>query len=146
MNTNDSSPASLAAAHGSAARNAFDAMRGPAPKSDYDAEMVTACWNAAGDCSWPVWQAAVEWANKHSEVVKVMRQALCWPTGEFRIHDMPGEHDPCYLVCPDGLMIPFNAHATNGVDQARAQWFADTLNAALNAPGELPCALAERKG
>ena len=61
-----------------------------------------------------------------------VRQALAWPDGEFRIHDMPDEHEPCYLVCPDGLMIPFNAHATNGVDQARAQWFADTLNAALN--------------
>jgi len=62
-----------------------------------------------------------------------VRQALAWPDGEFRIHDMPDEHEPCYLVCPDGLMIPFNAHATNGVDQARAKWFADTLNAALNA-------------
>lgn len=56
--------------------------------------------------------------------------------GKFTVHDMPDDHEPCYLVCPDGLMIPFNAHATNGVDQARAQWFASTLNAALNVAGE----------
>jgi hypothetical protein len=62
-----------------------------------------------------------------------VRQALAWPLGKFTVYDMPDEHEPCYLVCPDGLMIPFNAHATNGVDQARAQWFANTLNAALNA-------------
>jgi len=61
-----------------------------------------------------------------------VRQSLFWPVGKFTIHDMPGEHEPCYLICPDGWMIPFTAHATNGVDQARAQWFADTLNAALN--------------
>lgn len=61
-----------------------------------------------------------------------VRMSLAWPSGEFRINDMPGEHEPCYLICPDGWMIPFNAHATNGIDQARAQWFADTLNAALN--------------
>jgi hypothetical protein len=60
-----------------------------------------------------------------------VRQAIAWPLGKFTVYDMPDEHEPCYLVCPDGLMIPFNAHATDGVDQARAQWFADTLNAAL---------------
>lgn len=69
-----------------------------------------------------------------------MRVELDWPTGEFRVQDEPGEHDPCYLVCPDGLMLAFNAHAINGTDQRRAQWIAETLNARLK-----PEAVAARR-
>ena len=65
-----------------------------------------------------------------------LRQQLAWPAGVFRVQDEPGEHDPCYLICPDGLMIEFNAHAINGTDQRRAQWIADTLNARLNNANE----------
>lgn len=56
----------------------------------------------------------------------------------FTIHDEPGEHDPCYVVCPDGSMLELKHHATNGVDQARAQWIADACNAALAAPAAQP--------
>ena len=60
-----------------------------------------------------------------------LRQQLDWPHGIFRVEDEPGEHDPCWLITPGGVCYAFNAHAVNGFDQARAQWVADTLNAAL---------------
>lgn len=62
---------------------------------------------------------------------KSLRETLDWPTGHFRVEDSPGEHDPCFLIGPNGLVWEFNHHAVNGFDQTRAQWFADTLNAAL---------------
>lgn len=52
-----------------------------------------------------------------------------WPKGKrFTVRDEPGEHDPCYLVMPGGGMIPFVHHATNGVDQARAEFIASACN------------------
>jgi hypothetical protein len=59
-----------------------------------------------------------------------------WPNGgRFSVHDMPGEHDPCYLIMPGGATLALNHHAQNGVDQARAQFIADACNVALR--GEL---------
>lgn len=56
-----------------------------------------------------------------------------WPAKLFTMQDEPGEHDPCYLICPDGAMIPFCHHDTNGVDQARVKFIMDACNAALAA-------------
>ena len=62
-----------------------------------------------------------------------LRKRLIWPRGTFAVYDPPGSgpHDPVYLRCPDGLLIPFNALATESVDYQRAEWFAEVLNAAL---------------
>jgi len=51
-----------------------------------------------------------------------------WPASPFTVKDMPGEHEPCYLVMPDGGMVAFVHHATNGVDQARAKFIAAACN------------------
>jgi hypothetical protein len=64
---------------------------------------------------------------------------LDWPVGkQFRFFDEPGEHDPCYVVMPDGAMLPVNHHAATGVDIARAKWIVAACNAALT-----PDSLAE---
>jgi hypothetical protein len=55
--------------------------------------------------------------------------ACAWPDKPFTVRDEPGEHDPCWLVMPDGASLAFVHHATNGVDQARAQFVADACNA-----------------
>lgn len=55
-----------------------------------------------------------------------------WPADKpFRFLDEPGEHDPCYVVMPDGAMLPLNHHATPGVDIARAHFIINACNAAL---------------
>lgn len=48
-----------------------------------------------------------------------------WPPKPFTVRDEPGEHDPCWLVMPDGAMVAFNHHAEHGVDQARVKFIAD---------------------
>lgn len=60
-------------------------------------------------------------------------QSLCdWPADTaFQFKDEPGEHDPCYVVLPDGAMLPLVHHAQNGVDQARAQFIVDACNEKL---------------
>ena len=61
--------------------------------------------------------------------------AACeWPDKPFTVRDEPGEHDPCWLILPGGEMLAFNHHATNGVDQARAQFLADACNASRPEP------------
>lgn len=67
-----------------------------------------------------------------SPAARTVLEACDWPSGQtFRVHDEPGEHDPCYLIMPGGAMLPFVHHGINGVDQARAQFIADACNAAL---------------
>lgn len=57
---------------------------------------------------------------------------LDWPEGgQFRFVDEPGEHEPCYVVMPDGAMLPLNHHAGLGVDIARARFIINACNAAL---------------
>jgi hypothetical protein len=61
--------------------------------------------------------------------------SLDWPIGKlFTVVDEPGEHDPCWLVMPDGVMLNFSHHAINGVDQARAKFIRDACNVALTTP------------
>ncbi len=56
-----------------------------------------------------------------------------WPEGgKFTFHDDPGEHDPCYVVMPDGAMLELNHHAGRGVDIARAKFIVAACNRALN--------------
>lgn len=66
--------------------------------------------------------------------------ACDWQEGDlFYVNDDPDEHKPCYLVMPDGACLVLNHHATNGVDQARAQFIADCCNQVLcpiQAPNE----------
>lgn len=60
-------------------------------------------------------------------------EACRWPAGmAFGFHDEPGEHDPCYVIMPDGAMLPFNHHAEPGVDVARARFVQAACNAAWN--------------
>lgn len=59
------------------------------------------------------------------------REECLWPTGSFGFHDEPGEHDPCYVVFPDGAMVAVNHHARTGVDIARAKFIVAACNAAL---------------
>jgi hypothetical protein len=55
-----------------------------------------------------------------------------WPDAPFTLFlDEPGEHDPCYIVMPDGAMLSLNHHATPGVDVARAKFIVDACNAAM---------------
>lgn len=66
-----------------------------------------------------------------TELVEAMARAD-WPiTGRFRFYDEPGEHDPCYVIMPDGAMLVFNHHAGQGVDIARAEFVMNACNAAL---------------
>lgn len=57
--------------------------------------------------------------------------ACRWPNRPFEFRDEPGEHDPCYVIMPDGCMLTLNHHAENGVDQARAQFIVKACNAAF---------------
>lgn len=58
-----------------------------------------------------------------------------WPVGKlFSFADEPGGHDPCYVVMPDGCMLPVNHHAGEGVDIARAKFIVAACNAALAVP------------
>jgi hypothetical protein len=61
------------------------------------------------------------------------RDECFWGSGYFRFHDEPGEHDPCYVIFPDGAMVPINHHAAPGIDIARAKFIIDACNLALNA-------------
>lgn len=57
-------------------------------------------------------------------------QVCDWPEGvPFRFHDEPGEHDPCYVVMPDGASLPLNHHAGEGFDIARAKFIVAACNA-----------------
>lgn len=58
-----------------------------------------------------------------------LREKCAWTEAPFGFVDEPGEHDPCYLIMPGGAMLSFCHHATNGVDQARAQWIQRACNA-----------------
>lgn len=60
-----------------------------------------------------------------------MTNGCDWPDRPFTFHDEPGEHDPCYVVMPDGAMLPLNHHAGEGVDIARAKFIVAACNAAL---------------
>lgn len=77
-------------------------------------------------------------AQQEFEASLPVRTKLDWPQGYFRVHDELGEHDPCWLIDPNGHCHCFNQHAVNGVDQARAQWIADLLNEALGQPLPVP--------
>lgn len=57
------------------------------------------------------------------------RAACDWPVGQFRFFDSPGEHDPCYVVMPDGCSLPVNHHNKPGVDIARAKFIVTACNA-----------------
>lgn len=62
---------------------------------------------------------------------KALVEQCDWPEGgRFTFHDEPGEHDPCYVVMPDGAALPLNHHAGEGVDIARAQFIIAACNAA----------------
>ncbi|WP_315833956.1 hypothetical protein [Bradyrhizobium prioriisuperbiae] len=57
-----------------------------------------------------------------------------WPAGRlFSFHNEPGEHDPCYVVMPDGAMLALNHHATPGIDIARSHFIISACNTALTA-------------
>src|ERR1035437_5227826 len=68
------------------------------------------------------------------------REALVWKIvdpaykyNNFVFEDSPGEHDPCFVICPGGKVLEFNDHAGEGVDIARAKFIVDACNAALTA-------------
>ena len=62
-----------------------------------------------------------------------MLEHLGWPADKlFEFKDELGEHDPCYVIMPDGAALPLSHHATNGVDQARAKFIVDACNEKLN--------------
>ena len=62
-----------------------------------------------------------------------------WPSEHiFTFYDEPGEHDPCYVVMPDGASLPLNHHAGEGVDIARAKFIISACNAALAAHDAQP--------
>lgn len=64
-------------------------------------------------------------------------KACDWPSDrQFTFHDEPGDHDPCYVVMPDGASLPLNHHAGEGVDIARAKFIIAACNAALTPPTE----------
>lgn len=68
-----------------------------------------------------------------SKEARVDLLACDWQEGSlFSVQDEPGEHDACYLILPSGEMLAFVHHATNGVDQARAQFIADCCNQVLS--------------
>lgn len=54
-----------------------------------------------------------------------------WPDRIFTFRNESGEHDPCYVVMPDGAMLPLNHHAKPGVDIARAKFIVGACNRAL---------------
>jgi hypothetical protein len=90
-------------------------------------------WSSAYDFTDAVHDVAehVEALTKQAAQVGVNLATCDWPAKPFSVKDEPGEHDPCYLVMPDGSMVAFNHHAENGVDQARAQFVAIACNEAL---------------
>lgn len=68
---------------------------------------------------------------KNDTPYKALVEQCDWPEGgRFTFHDEPGEHDPCYVVMPDGAALPLNHHAGEGVDIARAQFIITACNAA----------------
>lgn len=59
-------------------------------------------------------------------------EACDWPPGApFTFFDESGEHDPCYVVMPDGAMLALNHHAAPSVDIARAKFVITACNDAL---------------
>lgn len=73
-------------------------------------------------------------------------EACAWPRGTvFTFHDEPGEHDPCYVVMPDGASLPVNHHAGPGVDIARAKYIITACNAALRAAPRAEWVLVPRE-
>lgn len=66
-------------------------------------------------------------SNRVAEILK----SCDWPVAPFRFLDEAGEHDPCYVIMPGGSMLSLCHHATNGVDQARAQFIVDACNEKL---------------
>lgn len=61
-----------------------------------------------------------------------MLEKFDWPEGKpFQFKDEPGEHDPCYVIMPDGAMLSLCHHAQNGIDQARAQFIVSACNEKL---------------
>ena len=46
-------------------------------------------------------------------------------------HDEQGEHDPCYVVLPGGLMMPMNFNCDPLTDVARAVFIVRAINATL---------------
>jgi hypothetical protein len=73
-------------------------------------------------------------AEAQAELSRMIARHRCdWPEdGQFTFRDDPGEHDPCYVVMPDGAMLALNHHAGEGVDTARARFIIDACNAALS--------------
>lgn len=63
------------------------------------------------------------------------RERCDWPIGQFWVKDDPDPHKPCYLCCPDGAMVAFSHHNSDGVDKERVEFIANACNAALT--GEL---------
>lgn len=64
-----------------------------------------------------------------------MLEKFDWPANKpFEFKDEPGEHDPCYVIMPDGAMLPLCHHNKNGVDQARAKFIVDACNEKLHQP------------
>ena len=56
-------------------------------------------------------------------------ETLKWRKGSrFEVLDSKGEHDPVYLVTPNGEMFELNHYNDQTTDLARAHWLADTLN------------------
>lgn len=62
-----------------------------------------------------------------------------WPSGAlFTFHDLPGAHDPCYVVMPGGAALEFNHDGGEGVDIARAKFVIAACNRALATPSPSP--------
>ena len=52
-----------------------------------------------------------------------------WPNGnKFTFADEPGEHDPCYVVMPDGAMLSLNHYNDSETDITRAQFIIAACN------------------
>lgn len=62
-----------------------------------------------------------------------VHELLQWKRdSDFKVFDSTGEHDPVYVVTPNGEMLAFNHYNDHTTDLARAQFVAQTLNEAWN--------------
>lgn len=66
------------------------------------------------------------------EEVADIRRACQWPTGFFSVRDMPGDHEPTYLVLPDGALVSVSYHGDPAVNPAQCEFIAKACNAALS--------------
>jgi hypothetical protein len=58
-----------------------------------------------------------------------IHESLNWSRdSRFKVLDSAGEHDPVYVVTPNGETLPFNHYNDQTTDLARAHFVAEALN------------------